>query len=175
MAFSLPLTERTKGIQNRPWRTAMLLRDRSLARITRLSLEGAGSTNMMSELQGLSVETVLPLHPNKQWGKASPSLWKHRIVPKFDFSRKLLSLKCKIRTTVGPEVTMCSNSQKSKAAINTGRNLFKNPLTKSIKLIISSGLTQVQILPQKSVTALQALAGEQHRNKERPHRAPTPS
>lgn len=49
---------------------------------------------------------------------------------------------------------ICSNSQKSKAAINTGLNLFKNPLTKPIKLIVSAGLTQVQILTQKNVTTM---------------------
>lgn len=44
---------------------------------------------------------------------------------------------------------VCCNTQKSKAAINVDLNLSRNPLTKSIKLIVSSGLTQVQILTQK--------------------------
>lgn len=80
-------------------------------------------------------------------------------------------MKHKICATVGPEMKICCNSQKSKAAINTGLNLFRNPLTKPIKLIISSGLTQVQILTQKNVTALckydlRAVTG----NKEGEHR-----
>lgn len=79
-------------------------------------------------------------------------------------------MKHKICATVGPEMKICCNSQKSKAAINTGLNLFRNPLTKPIKLIISSGLTQVQILTQKNVTALQERLGEEYRDKEGEYR-----